>query len=245
MRTRAIAKLAQTALALLMVGALAACSGSDGVKVTAPTAAQQLAAAKVKLDAASSMHLTLRSSGIPASVNGVLSGDGTGTHAPAFKGTLGARISGFEAKVDVVAIDTLLYVKLPFTTQFVQADPKTYNAPDPAQLFAPQGGISSLLTDTTNPVVGSGVRVGPDVLKTITGTLPGTSVVKLLNIGDPTKTFNVTYGITDPGGELRTVAMTGPFFKGATSTSVTSTPVTSTYTLTLDKYGAPVEISKP
>jgi len=69
--------------------------------------------------------------------------------------------------------------------------------------------------------------------------------VKLLNIGDPTKTFNVTYGITDPGGELRTVAMTGPFFKGATSTSVTSTPVTSTYTLTLDKYGAPVEISKP
>ena len=228
------------ALVLLMVGALAACSGSDSVKVTAPTAAQQLAAAKVKLDAASSMHLTLRSSGIPASVNGVLSGDGTGTHAPAFKGTLGARISGFEAKVDVVAIDTLLYVKLPFTTQFVQADPKTYNAPDPAQLFAPQGGISSLLTDTTNPVVGSGVRVGPDVLKTITGTLPGTSVVKLLNIGDPTKTFNVTYGITDPGGELRTVAMTGPFFKGATST-----PVTSTYTLTLDKYGAPVEISKP
>jgi hypothetical protein len=29
--------------------------------------------------------------------------------------------------------------------------------------------------------------------------------------------------------------MTGPFYKGATST----------YTLTLDTYGAPVEISKP
>ena len=237
MRTRAIA---QVALALLMVGALAACSGSDSVKVTAPTASQQLAAAKAKVDAASSMHLTLRSSGIPASVNGVLSGDGTGTHAPAFKGTLGARISGFEAKVDVVAIENLLYVKLPFTTQFVQADPKTYNAPDPAQLFATSGGISSLLTDTVNPVEGPKIRVGADVLKTITGTLPGTSVVKLLNIGDPTKSFNVTYGLTDPGGELRTVTMTGPFFKGATST-----PVTSTYTLTLDKYGAPVEISKP
>jgi lipoprotein LprG len=186
------------------------------------------------------MHLTLSSSGIPASVNGVLSGDGTGTHAPAFKGTLGARISGFEAKVDVVAIENLLYVKLPFTTQFVQADPKTYNAPDPAQLFATSGGISSLLTDTVNPVEGPKIRVGPDVLKTITGTLPGTSVVKLLNIGDPAKSFNVKYGLTDPGGELRTVTMTGPFFGGATST-----PVTSTYTLTLDKYGAPVEISKP
>ena len=221
------------ALALLTALALAACGGSDKAQVTSPV--EQLAAAKAKVDAATSMHLTLRSSGIPASVNGVLSGDGTGTHAPAFKGTLGARISGFEAKVDVVAIDKLLYVKLPFTTQFVQADPKTYNAPDPAHLFATQGGITSLLTDTKNPVEGPSTRVGPDVLKTITGTLPGTSVAKLLNIGDATRTFNVTYGITDPGGELRTLTMTGPFYKGATST----------YTLTLDTYGAPVEISKP
>jgi len=191
--------------------------------------------AKTKVDAATSMHLTLRSSGIPASVNGALGADGSGTHAPAFKGTLNARISGFEAKVDVVAIDKLLYVKLPFTTEFVQADPKTYNAPDPAQLFATEGGITSLMTATVNPVEGKKVRVGPDVLQTITGTLSGASVAKLLNIGDATKTFDVTYGITDPGSELRTVTMTGPFYQGATST----------YALTLDRYGAPVAISKP
>ena len=196
------------ALALLMVASLAACGGSSNAPVRTP--AQQLAAAKAQVDAATSMHLTLRSSGIPASVNGALGADGSGTHAPAFKGTLDARISGFEAKVDVVAIDKLLYVKLPFTTQFAQAA-------------------------TTHPVEGAKTRVGPDVLKTITGTLPGATVAKLLNIGDATKTFNVTYGITDPGGELRTVTMTGPFYKGATST----------YTLTLDKYGASVEISKP
>jgi len=235
--------MAQMALALLTALALAACGGSDKAQVTSP--AEQLAAAKAKVDAATSMHLTLRSSGIPASVNGVLSGDGTGTHAPAFKGTLGARISGFEAKVDVVAIDKLLYVKLPFTTEFVQVDPKTYNAPDPAQLFATHGGISLLLTATVNPVEGPKIRVGADVLQTITGTLPGASVAKLLNIGDATKTFKVTYGITDPGGELRTVTMTGPFYKGATSTLVTSTTATSTYVLTLDRYGVPVEISKP
>ena len=221
------------ALALLMVAALAACTGSSSAPVKTP--AQQLAAAKAQVDAATSMHLTLRSSGIPATVNGALGADGSGTHAPAFKGTLDARISGFEAKVDVVSIDKLLYVKLPFTTQFVQADPKTYNAPDPAQLFATEGGITSLLTATTNPVEGAKIRVGPEVLTTITGTLPGASVSGLLNIGDATKTFNVAYGITDPGGELRTVTMTGPFYPGATST----------YTLTLDKYGAPVEISKP
>jgi lipoprotein LprG len=215
------------------VAALAACGSSNHPPVK--TAAQQLVAAKAKVDAATSMQVTLRSSGVPDSVNGALGADGVGTHAPAFKGTLDARIGGFEAKVDVVSVGHLLYVKLPFTTQFVQADPKTYSAPDPAQLFATQGGITSLLTATSNPVVGAQIRAGAEVLTTITGTLPGESVARLLNVGDATKTFKVSYGITDPGGELRTVTMTGPFYKGATST----------YSLTLDKYGAPVEISKP
>jgi lipoprotein LprG len=243
------------AMVLLMVAALAACTGTDSPQATKLTAAQQLAAAKVKVDAATSLHLTLRSSGVPASVNGVLGADGSGTHAPAFKGTLDARIAGFDAKVDVVAIDRLLYVKLPFTTEFTEADPKKYNAPDPAQLFAREGGVSSLLTATTSPVVGARTRVGPEVLTTIRGTLPGASVVKLLGIGDATKTFTVTYGITEPGGELRTVTLTGPFYDGdaatptpstpTPSTPATSTPATSTYVLTLDKYGAPVEISRP
>jgi len=230
-------------MAVLLAVMLAACSGSDPAADKTPT--EQLAAAKAKLDAATSVHLTLRSSGIPESANGVLGADGSGTNAPAFKGTLEARIGGFGAKVEVVAVDKVLYLKLPFTTDFVPADPKEYNAPDPAQLFAGQGGISSLLTETTNPVEGKKIRVGPDVLKTITGTLPGASVSKLLSVGDATKTFKVTYGITETVGELRTVTMTGPFFKGATSTPGISTPATSTYALTLDNYGAPVAISKP
>jgi lipoprotein LprG len=223
-----------------MAAAPAACSSSADKPAQQLTATQQLAAAKAKADAATSMHLTLRSSGIPDSANGALGADGSGTHAPAFKGTLDARIGGFQAKVEVVAIGKLLYLKLPFTTEFAQVDPKEYNAPNPAQLFAPVGGITSLMTESTNLVEGKATRQGADVLKTITGKLPGASVVKLLSIGDAAKTFDVTYGITDPGGELRSVTMTGPFYQGATST-----PVTSTYTLTLDKYGAPVEISKP
>jgi lipoprotein LprG len=226
----------------LLTSALVACTGGADKSTQAKklTVTEQLAAAKVKVDTAKSMHLSLRSSGVPDSVNGAVGADGSGTHAPAFKGTLDARISGFQAKVEVVAVDRLLYVKLPFTTGFVKADPKTYNAPDPAQLFATEGGISSLLTATTNPVEGKQTRVGSDVLQTITGTLPGSSVARLFNIGDATKAFVVTYGITDPDGELRTVTMTGPFFKSATAS-----PARSTYVLTLDKYGAPVEISKP
>ena len=222
--------------ALVMAAALTACSGGDKQsEVKKLTVAEQLASAKAKADAATSMHLTLRSSGIPDTANGVLAADGSGTHAPAFKGTLDARIAGFSAKVEVVAIDKLLYLKLPFTTEFTEADPKEFNAPNPALLFAKEGGITSLMTATTNLVEGEATRSGADVLKTITGKLPGASIVKLLNFGDGAKTFDVTYGITDPGGELRSVTLVGPFFKNATST----------YVLTLDKYGAPVEISKP
>ena len=228
-------------LALVVATSLTACSGGDKqAEVKKLTAAEQLASAKAKADAATSLHLTLRSSGIPETANGVLAADGSGTHAPAFKGTLDARIAGFAAKVDVVAIDQLLYLKLPFTTDFTEADPKEYNAPNPALLFAKEGGITSLMTATTNLVEGEATRSGADVLRTITGKLPGANIVKLLNFGDGAKTFDVTYGITDPGGELRNVTLVGPFFK-----SGTSTPVMSTYVLTLDKYGAPVEISKP
>ena len=224
-------------LGLVMAAALSACSSSANTPAAAKkiNAAQQLAAAKAKADAATSLHLTLRSSAIPDSVNGALGADGSGTHAPAFKGTLDARIGGFQTKVDVIAIDRLLYVKLPFTTEFAPVDPKEYHAPNPALLFSRVGGITSLMTATTNLVEGKPTRDGADVLTTITGKLPGASVVKLLGIGDAAKTFDVTYGITDPGGELRSVTMVGPFYQGATST----------YTLTLDKYGAPVKISKP
>ena len=228
------------AAVLLMTAACSAASDQPAAPRTPLTAAEQLAAAKAKADAATSMHLTLRSSGVPDSVNGALGADGSGTHAPAFKGTLDARISGFQVKVEVVALGEVLYVKLPLTTGFTQIDPKKYHAPNPAQLFATEGGIASLMTATTNPVEGKQTRAGAEVLRTITGKLAGDRVVKALSIGNATKPFDVTYGITDPGGELRTVTVVGPFYQGATST-----PVTSTYVLTLDKYGAPVEISKP
>ena len=227
--------------ALLTAAALAACSGgADKPQAQKLTAAQQLAAARAKADGATSMHLTLRSSGVPDSANGPLGADGSGTHAPAFKGTLDARISGIRAKVEVVALDKVLYVKLPFTTGFIQIDPEEYHVPNPAELFATEGGISSLMTATSNPVEGTQTRAGAEVVRTITGKLPGDRVVKVFGRGEATKAFDVSYGITDPGGELRSVTVAGPFYQGATSV-----PVTSTFVLTLDKYGAPVEISKP
>lgn len=226
---------ARTLAAALAVGlALAGCSGSsDSAAKLSPS--QRLAAAKQKVDAAGSVHLTLRSSGIPATSGGVLGAEGTGTHAPAFKGSLDARMSGIQVRVDVVATGGQLYLKLPFTTTFAPVDPKQYNAPDPATLFSADKGLSTLLTATKDPKLGDRRRTGSEVVQTITGTVPGATVVDLLGTGDRSGTFDAAYGITDPGGQLRTITLTGPFFPGARST----------YTLTLDRYGKAVEISRP
>jgi lipoprotein LprG len=216
--------------------AVAGCSGGgEASPAKALTPTQRLAEAKARVDSASSLHLKLASKDLPAGANGVIGADGVGTHAPAFKGTLDARIAGLQAQVDVVALDHTLYLKLPFTTSFSAVDPKQYNAPDPATLFAPDRGITTLLTSTKDPTLGSKKRQGGEVLQTVTGTLPGSAVADLLAIGDRAGTFDAAYGITDPGGQLRTISLTGPFYAGSRST----------YTLTLDRYGNPVEITKP
>jgi lipoprotein LprG len=215
--------------------ALTACTGGGRPAKAAAAPADRLAAAKATMDRAGSVHLTLSSRDIPSSADGVLGADGVGTHAPAFKGTLDARIAGVHASVDVVSVSSELYLKLPFTSRFVRADPATYHAPDPATLFATEGGLSSLLTSTIGAQLGNRTRDGSTVLQTVTGSLPGRRIAGLLAIGEPDATFSATYGLTDPGNELRTVTLTGPFFSGSTST----------YVLTLDRYGDPVEIRKP
>jgi lipoprotein LprG len=221
---------------LTLLLALTACSGGAGSAApAAATPADRLAAAKTAMDRAASVHLVLTSRDVPAAADGVLGADGVGTHAPAFKGRLDARISGIQAAVDVVSVGSALYLKLPFTSRFVRTDPRTYRAPDPATLFATDGGISSLLTRTTGPRLGDRTRSGSTVVQTVTGSLPGRDIAGLLPIGDPAATFGVTYGLTDPGNVLRTVTLTGPFVRGSTST----------YALALDRYGDPVEIRQP
>ena len=114
-------------------------------------------------------------------------------------------------------------------------DPASLGLPDPATLFSPDAGLTTLLTKTTNPTVAGQVRAGSEVLTTITGTIPGDAVVDLFKIGDRNGTFAATYGLTE-ANELRQVTLTGPFFGAGT---------TSTYMLTLDQYGEPVTITEP
>ena len=219
----------------LLVVLLAACtSGSSTDGPTAQTPAQVLAATKTTVDAATSLHLTITGKDLPSSFDGVVSADGVGTHAPAFKGTFQVRVGTTQASAAIVAVDGKTYAKLPFTSLYAAVSPSSLGAPDPAQLFTPATGITSLLTATQDPKAAGQKRQGADVLTTYTGTLPGQTVHDLLVVGESTSSYAVTYGITGTG-ELRTVSLTGPFYAGTTST----------YDVTLDQYGAPVEITKP
>ncbi len=216
--------------------ALSGCTGggsNPAPTTSAPTAAERLAAAKADVDRAPSMHLTLTSRDLPQDVTGVVSADGWGKHPPAFKGTFQVKVKGVAADAQVVAVDGKTYAKLPFVQIFREVTPASIGAPDPARLFDPDSGLTSLLTATQAPVFGERTRKGAEVLQTITGTLDGKLITDLLATGNGTGSYRVTYGLTD-AWQLRSVAITGPFF-GADST----------YELTFDRYGEPVEIVRP
>ncbi|WP_030199052.1 LppX_LprAFG lipoprotein [Terrabacter tumescens] len=235
---RITGKLAAAALSALCVVTVASCSsdpGGSSAGQTQQSPAQRLAAAKAKVDAAPSVHLTLASADVPQGASGVVSADGWGKHPPAFKGTFKVTLKGVQADAEITSLDGDVYAKLPLIPGTNKIDPKAFGLPDPAVLFSPDKGLTTLLTATTSPVAGDQVRRGSEVLTTIKGSVPGKAVTDLFLIGDPNGTFTATYGLTD-AQELRQVVITGPFFGAGT---------TSTYTLTLDQYGKPVTITKP
>lgn len=233
------------AAAVIAVVALASCSsGADSkdkdaksngsASATAVTAAQRLTQTKAVMDKAASMHLVLSSDNVPDKANGVVKGEGVGTHAPAFKGDLTVKVAGIDAGVPVVATGGKVWAKLPFSTGMKTINPKNYGAPDPAVLFSTDKGLSSMLPKTIEPTFGAEKRDGSDVVKTVTGKLSGKDVTDTLTLGDPSRQYDVSYGITSKN-ELRTVTLTGRFFNVGTSS----------YTLRLDKYGDTVDIKAP
>ncbi|MGO4600158.1 LppX_LprAFG lipoprotein [Terrabacter sp. 2RAF25] len=235
---RSTGKLAAAVLSALCAVTVASCSSNGGDAAPGQTQlspAQRLAAAKAKVDAATSVHLKLASANVPQGASGVVSADGWGKHPPAFKGTFKVTLKGIQADADITSVDGKVYAKLPLIPGTNEIDPKQFNLPDPAVLFSTDKGLTTLLTATSAPTAGAQVRQGSEVLTTIKGTVPGKAVTDLFLIGDSSGSFTATYGLTD-SQELRQVAIAGPFFGAGSS---------STYTLTLDQYGQPVTITKP
>lgn len=228
------------AAAALLTALLAGCSSSDESTTdppeNEPTAQDRLDQARDVLAAAGSVALGLEGSNIPDTGGAVLSADGVGSMEPAaFEGTITARIGGFQADVPVIAVDGNLYVHLPYTPTYVQQSPEQLGVPDPARLFDPDQGVVTLLSITEGAEFGDQTRARDEVLQEIHGTLPGDAVVDLLGVGDRDAAFDVTYGLVEEDSQVRSVALSGPFFP----------PDTSSYTLTLSDYGLDVDITAP
>lgn len=228
-RTRAALAL----VALVSSLALSACNGADGAPEQTPE--EHLTAAKKQLDDTTGVRISLAADELPRGVNGLLSAEGVGTHDPAFEGSIKVAASGITADADVVAVDGVVYAKLPFTTKFADIDPADYSAPDPADLMSSEGGLSSLLTAAEDVEAGEKVRDGDVVLTTYTGTVPGDAVASIIPSASADADFDATFTIDD-SDQLDEVVLTGPFYPDTDEV---------TYTVSFDQYGIDKDIQAP
>ena len=136
-----------------------------------------------------------------------------GTARAGVKGPAGGKVRTTAGSADVGTVDGTTYLKLPSTSAYAPVKPATLGTPDPATLFTPAIGITSLLTATTDATKGAQTRKGSEVLSTYTGHLPGARIADLLVIGDNNAVFDVCYGNTD-SAQLSTVSLTCPFHPG-------------------------------
>ena len=225
---------ALTCASLLLVAT--GCSGDDSddkPEDEGEDVGARLAAAKAQIDDAPSVDFTIRTEQLPSGVSGLLEAEGTGTSEPAFDGT--ARVNPGPIDAEIISVDDTVYAKAGFTPVFLEIDPSTLAAPDPADFFDTESGVSSLLVATEDPQAGEDERDGEDVLTTITGTLPGELLAALLPTADEAGLFDVSYRLTEDD-LLRGATITGPFYEGSDDV---------TYDLTVEPSDETVEITAP
>ncbi len=218
-------------VAAALLVAVSACSGGSS---SSESPQQQLAQAKKSVDSADYIGFTITGSNLPEGTPVLKKASGTGTHAPAFTGTVDVD-TGVDIQAQVVVVDGSVYAELPFAG-WTTIDLQKYGAPDPARLMSTDHGISALLTRTTELSAGKPERHGHDVLTTIRGSLPASAVASLFPTAGRDGDFAVTYTVTEDDS-LRAVSLTGAFYAGHGGDT--------TYRIKLDLAADPVTITAP
>ena len=226
--------------AMVLAVSLAACSDkkddTEGQKGDDPVAL--LTEVKKTIDEAASVHLVITGRDLPDSGQVLASGDGVATHAPAFKGKLTVRAAGAPIDAEVVAVGSKVYAKLPFTPSFIELPPSQLaglGAPDPAVLLDPAKGLTSVLPTLKDPKIKGETREGSKVLTEVTGAVQGKTLQGIFPKAPADQDFPSTFKIDKDTKQLVSATITGPYYDGATSS----------YDITLDKYGEQVVITKP
>ena len=221
-----------TAALVLAALVLAGCGGGGSDE----SAGDLLARAKTTLDDASSAHFVLTSDGAATGGSALLGGEGDIARPAAFRGTLQVQAFGSSIDAEVISVDGTVYAQLPLTSGYSVVDPATIGVGDPGALIDPDTGISQLLTAAESPELGEESRVDGEVVREVTGTLPGDLVADLLTSEDPAQDVTAVFSVATDSGELRQVELTGPFFSAEDSGS---------YTIVLSDLGADVSITAP
>lgn len=221
--------------------ALAACSddgsGDDGGSGDSQPedATARLEAAADLLDGTSGVTFALEGTDLPDSGTVILGGEGVAVPPDALEGEIRLLFNGLPTTIPVVSVDGDLYADM-LGSGFEVVDADTLGFSDPGALIDPERGVSRLLRSGSDVAAGDEVRVDSEVYDQITSTLPGELVDRVLTLADPAAQVEATWAIDPDTGQLRRATLTGAFYDSGDS---------STYTVTLDDYDEPVEISAP
>jgi len=192
--------------------------------------------AKAALDEASSVHVRVTSKGVPQGVTGLVGGEGTAARPDGFEGELEVSVGAGTVTVAVISVDGTVYAKTPFGPDYAPTDPAQFGLSDPADLLDPDTGVSNLLPASTGAELGAESRVDGEVVREVSAQVPGDVVAAVLASADPSTPVGAVFRIVTETGELRGAELTGPFFSAERE---------STYTIVLDGYGDPVDITAP
>lgn len=223
---------AAAAVGAVMVLAPLGCSSSSTPKGNPETLLRQ---AKATLDAATSVHFKLTSSNVGSGGTNLTGGDGDLVRPDSMQGTFTVTISGFSADVKVVTKGGVFMAQLPFSSGYKVTNPSTFGLTNPADLMNTTTGLSSLLTEAQNPTYTGQVRIGGELLDTVTFKVPGSSI-PVLPDADPSTPVDGVAAINPSNHQLRQISLVGPF---------TSASSNSTFVVTLTNYDEPVTITLP
>lgn len=223
------------AVSALVVLVLAGCSGG-GAEPAPENPQTVLAQARSVLDEATSVQVVVTSEGVPPGVTGLRGGEGTAARPASFEGDLEVSVGGGLVTVAVISVDGTVYAKTPFGPDYAPTDPAQFGLSDPATLLDAETGVSSLLSAATEARFGQEARVDGEVVREMSAQIPGEVVEEVLTSADPSTAVDAVFSIASDSGELRGAELTGPFF---------AADVQSTYTIVLDRYGEPTDITAP